>query len=75
MSEVNKDKEEFDELYKYVKNDILLYNRKILPKEFVLRLRGLSEGKFMSNKNTQAQASYSYKEILLTFKLCKSKID
>ena len=50
------------------------YENKVLPKYMVLRLKGLSTGNFMSNKHIQAQASYTFKEILLTFKLCKSKI-
>jgi hypothetical protein len=39
-----------------------------------LRLRGLADGKFIANKNTKPQASYDYKTILYTFKICKSKI-
>lgn len=69
------EKQQWDELYDYVKIDVLGYTDKILPKEFVLRLRGLSQGKFMANKNITSQASYTFKEILLTFKLCNSKIE
>lgn len=69
------EKIEWEELYQYVKIDVMGYTNKVLPKNFILRLRGLSEGKFMANKNSKSQASYTFKEILLTFKLCKSKID
>lgn len=68
------EKQEWDELYEYVKIDVLGYHNKILPKNFVLRLKGLATGKFMANKNIRPKASYSYKEILLTFKLSNAKI-
>jgi hypothetical protein len=69
-----KDKD-WDELYMYVKNDLLGYKDKKLPQQFVLRLLGLKDGKFMANSHVEAQASYPYKTILLTFKLNRGKID
>lgn len=69
------EKKEFDELYEYVKKEILEYSDDMkLPKFMIYRLRGLRNGKFMSNKNTKPMANYSYNAILLTFKACKYDI-
>jgi len=65
---------EWDELYQYVKMDILQYKDKKMPKEMVLRLLGLKDGKFYANKKVKAEAVYDYKLILLTFKLMKGTI-
>lgn len=62
------------ELYEYVKTDILKYDTQKLPSYFTLRLKGLAEGKFMANKNSQPMASYDFTTILYTFKICKPKI-
>ena len=64
----------FDELYQYVKKEILNYDEsQALPSSYVLRLKGLREGKYMANKKIEAKANYSYEVILNTFKF--SKID
>lgn len=69
------DKELWSELCQYVKKDVLGYDENIkIPKFLILRLKGLSNGTFMANKKQEALANYSFKEILLTFKLCKSQI-
>lgn len=61
--------QEFDELYQYVKFKILEYDSQVrLPRYFVLRLKGLAKGKFMSNKKIKPMANYTFKEILYTFK-------
>lgn len=65
---------EWDELYQYVKIDILQYQDKKMPKEMVLRLLGLKDGKFYANNKVKAEAVYDYKLILLTFKLMKGTI-
>jgi len=66
---------EWDELYQYVKKDILGYTDNMkLSKKFVLRLRGLSEGKFCSNNKIKPMAKYSFKTILNTFKIKKLDI-
>ena len=65
----------FDNLYQYVKIEIMKYEDKILPKYMTLRLLGLAEGKFVSNNNTASQAMYSFEVILLTFKLNRNKIN
>lgn len=67
--------EQWSELYDYVHTEILGYTKDMqLPKFMIYRLRGLKDGKFMSNKNTPPNASYSYYEMLLTFKACKLDI-
>lgn len=70
------EKLEWEALYEYVKSNVLMYDSSLkFPKYLVLRLKGLATGKFMANKNQKPLANYSYKEILLTFKIAKSKID
>lgn len=69
------EKNEWEELYKYVKKDILGYSEDMkLPKRFILRLQGLHKGVFLANKNIPNQAEYSYRVILLTFKMKKFDI-
>jgi polyribonucleotide nucleotidyltransferase len=76
MSKMTKQEiEEWDELYEYVKKDILKYDEKLaLPKNLVLRLKGLQQGKFIANKKTKALGDYSFKIILMTFKINKYEI-
>lgn len=70
------EKKEWDELYSYVKNDILKYDKNLrLPKYFILRLKGLSEGRFISCKYHESLGRYSFKNILLTFKLSKMELE
>lgn len=66
--------EEWNNLYKYVREDILMYVDKAIPKYMILRLRGLAEGKFMANKKVAPMAKYEYNDILMTFKINKVKI-
>lgn len=62
----------FDDLYQYIRNDLFEYGDTPLPRWLVMRLKGLHKGKFVANKNVKSNGEYSYKEILVTFKL-KSK--
>lgn len=67
--------EEWVELYEYVKNDILKYEKHMkLPTWFILRLKGLRNGKFVANKNTKPLGDYTFKIILMTFKINKFEI-
>ena len=67
--------EQWEELYQYIKTDILQYEESMkLPKKLILRLKGLKDGKFMANKNTKPMGDYSFKLILLTFKINKFQI-
>ena len=59
------EKAEWDELYQYVKKEILFYDdSQAMPSNFVLRLRGLTKGKYIDNKNIEDKADYSFKIIL-----------
>jgi hypothetical protein len=72
--ELRKDKD-WCNLYEHVKKEIMGYNENFkLPKAMILRLKGLSEGKFMANKKQKPMASYDFKTILITFQICKVKI-
>lgn len=69
------EKAEWDELYQYVKKEILFYDdSQAMPSNFVLRLRGLTKGKYIDNKNIKDKADYSFKIILYTFQICKPSI-
>ena len=70
----DKEKQDFDKLYQYVKKILGYSDDMALPKFMVLRLKGLTEGKFMANKKTTSKASYDYYTIYLTFIYCKDKI-
>ena len=70
----DKGKQDFDKLYQYVKKILGYSDDMALPKFMVLRLKGLTEGKFMANKKTKSKASYDYYTIYLTFIYCKDKI-
>ena len=66
-----KEQAEFDELYEYVRVNILGYDKsQSLSNNMVLRLRGLRYNKFMDNKNIKDTADYSFETILNTFKYC-----
>ena len=70
----DKEKQEFDKLYQYVKK-LLGYDESMaLPKFMVMRLKGLKDGKFIANNKTTTMANYDYNTILLTFMFCKDKI-
>ena len=70
----DKEKQEFDKLYQYVKK-ILGYSEDMaLSKFMVMRLRGMSTGKFYANNKTKSTATYDYNTIYLTFVYCKDKI-
>ena len=70
----DKEKQEFDKLYQYVKK-ILGYSEDMaLSKFMVMRLKGLKDGKFIANNKTKTMASYDYNVIYFTFAYCKDKI-
>jgi hypothetical protein len=69
------EKLEWDELYQYVKKEILQYDKnQSIPPALVLRLKGLSTGKLIENKNISDKASYSFTIILYTFQIQKQVI-
>lgn len=70
-----KDKQDWDLLYAYVKTNIMGYDEnQALSKQMVLRLKGLLTNKFMENNNIKSTANYSYEVILNTFKFCSPTI-
>ena len=70
-----KEIKEWDDLYQYVRGDVMGYDKeRPLPRYFTLRLKGLAEGKFMSNNKAKSYGKYGYKAILFTFKISKPKI-
>ena len=68
------EKEDWDNLYQYIKTEIFEYVNEKLPTYMVLRLKGLADGKFMANKHTKPMAKYEYKHILYTFKINKVRL-
>ena len=63
------------ELCTYIKKEILQYDDTMkFPKYLALRLKGLSEGKFIANKNTKSQGEYSFRVILYTCQIVRPKI-
>lgn len=69
------EKEQWNDLYQYVKSQILMYDKnQSIPSNLVLRLKGLTTGKFIENKREQDKASYSYETILYTFQICRPTI-
>lgn len=70
-----KDKQDWDLLYQYVKSNIMDYDEdQALSKQMVLRLKGLLTNKFMENNSIEDTANYSYETILNTFKFCSPSI-
>lgn len=70
-----KEKQDWDDLYQYVKNNIMKYDgNQSLSNAMVLRLKGLLTNKFMESKFVEDTANYSYETILMTFKFCSQDI-
>ena len=73
MSE--KEKQDWEALYMYVKSNIMGYDEnQALSSTMVLRLKGLLTNKFIENNNIESRANYSYETILNTFKFCSADI-
>jgi hypothetical protein len=68
--------EQFDRLYKYVKYNILNYEDNMnVSTNIVLRLRGLSTGRYYDNKDTYSRYQYTFDEVLLAFRFCTMEIN
>lgn len=66
---------ELDALYEYVKTVIFEYDENmILPSYFVLRLKGLAQGKRIAQDRTKHKLTYGYDTVLKTFEAKKSLI-
>ena len=73
MSE--KDKQDWESLYFYVKGLLGYDENQALSSTMVLRLKGLLTNKFIENGNITSTANYSYEVILNTFKFCSPTIN
>lgn len=69
-----KEKQDWESLYFYVKKILGYDDNQALSKTMVLRLKGLLTNKFIENNNIENTANYSYETILNTFKLCSPDI-
>lgn len=69
-----KERQDWESLYYYVKNVMGYDENQALPSTMVLRLKGLLTNKFIENNNIQSTANYSYETILNTFKFCSQEI-
>lgn len=69
-----KEKQDWETLYYYVKNLLGYDENQALSSTMVLRLKGLLTNKFMENRNIESTANYSYEVILNTFKFCSQDI-
>ena len=69
------EKEQWDKLYQYVKKEILMYDKsQSIPSNLILRLKGLSKGKYMENRSQKDKADYSYEIILYAFQISRPAI-
>ena len=68
------EKIDWDNLYQYVRKLLGYDETMALPKFMVVRLKGLTEGKFIANNRTKPMAQYSFNTVYLTFVYCKNEI-
>lgn len=69
------EKIEFDEVYEYLKNDILNYSSDMkLSRKMIFRIYGTAFGELYHNSNKEIPLIYSFKIILATFIFMKDKI-
>lgn len=69
-----KEKQDWESLYYYVKNLLGYDENQALSSTMVLRLKGLLTNKFIENNAIESTANYSYEVILNTFKFCSVDI-
>lgn len=70
----DKEKQDWENLYFYVKKLLGYDENQALSNTMVLRLKGLLTNKFIENNNIESTANYSYETILNTFKFCSPDI-
>ena len=70
-----KEKQDWESLYYYVKKMLGYDENQALSSTMVLRLKGLLTNKFIENNNIESTANYSYEVILNTFKFCSPTIN
>lgn len=67
--------QDWRDVYEYMKK-LMGYGKDIkLDTKKVLRLKGLSKGKFMANKSSENKANYPFKIILITMQINTVKIN
>jgi hypothetical protein len=65
----------WERLYEHVKTSIMGYSpEQALPSSMVLRLKGLTTGKYIENRNIPDKAAYTYNAVYLTFQYCFESI-
>lgn len=69
-----KEKQDWESLYYYVKNMLGYDENQALSNTMVLRLKGLLTNKFIENGNIESTSNYSYETILNTFKFSSPDI-
>lgn len=69
-----KEKQDWENLYYYVKNLLGYDENQALSSTMVLRLKGLLTNKFIENNAIESTSNYSYETILNTFKFCSLEI-
>lgn len=69
-----KEKQDWEALYFYVKNLLGYDENQSLSSTMVLRLKGLLTNKFIENNAIESTANYSYETILNSFKFCSQDI-
>jgi hypothetical protein len=75
MKYTAEENKEWDELYEYVRQEIMGYDlTKSLSKLMILKLKEFRHGTIMANKHQNMKFAYNFKDVLLTFKLYKSNI-
>jgi hypothetical protein len=67
--------QDFIDVCEYLRSEILGYGDDMkITKFMALRIKGLSNGKFIANKKTKPMAQYDFTTILFTLKICKGMI-
>ena len=64
----------WEELYNYVNYKIMCYDKSMLSKQMVLRLKGMRENKYFQDKQEDIEGIYPFEIILNTFKYCAIEI-
>ena len=68
------EKKEWDELYEYVKKQILFYDdNQNLSSYICTKLKGIRTGKFIENRNIKDQASIHTKSFYIHFRYADQK--
>jgi len=64
----------WEQLYDYVNDKVMNYEKNMLSRDMVLRLKGMRDGKFFQDTKQSTDGIYPSKVILYTFKYCMADI-